>query len=35
MRRSQAIAKAQQQVDIRPYAVTFLFIVAAFILHAL
>lgn len=35
MRRRQAIAKAQQQVDIRPYALTFLFVAAAFLLHAL
>ena len=35
MRRRQAIAKAQQQVDLRPLAVTFLFVVAAFILTSL
>jgi hypothetical protein len=35
MRRRQAIAKAQQQVDLRPLAVTFLFVIAAFILTSL
>jgi hypothetical protein len=35
MRRRQALAKAQQQVDLRPLAVTFLFVIAAFALYAL
>lgn len=35
MRRRQALAKAQQQVDLRPLALTFLFVIAAFALYAL
>lgn len=35
MRHRKAIAKAQQQVDIRPAALTFLFVIAAFVLAAL
>lgn len=35
MRRSRAIAKAQQQADLRPVALTFLFVVAALFIAAL
>lgn len=35
MRRRQAIAKAQQHVDIRPLALTLLVMIAAFALYAL
>lgn len=35
MRRRQALAKAQQPVDLRPLAVAFLFVIAAFALYTL
>ena len=35
MRHRKALAKAQQQVDMRPAAMTFLFVIAAIVLAAL